>query len=174
MSNAVADAVYFDTNPLVYWARGCAGSPEERDQRCASSLQALIDGSDSLACSPITLAEFTNTLWKLVRKQDIAGAAADNAFGVLMGYLANGRIRVENLRPRAFEVGMAIVGAGTREHGRAFHAWDAIHLFEACQWARTLNNGRKVVIATSDSDFASIIEVFPEFGRYVELRDLAA
>ena len=65
---------------------------------------------------------------------------------------------------------MAIVAAGTREHGESFFAWDAIHLFEACQWSRVMD--REVVMATSDSDFATILKVFPEFSRYVSLRDL--
>ena len=47
----------------------------------------------------------------------------------------------------------AVVAAGTREHGKNFRAWDAIHLHEAAQWARTI--GRPVVVATSDSDWVA-------------------
>lgn len=167
--------MYFDANPVLYWALGKAGSPKETEQTCAAAFDALVDGGDSLACSPLTLAEFTSTLWSVSRssKQDVAyfdQAAAAAAVERLMTFIGSRRIRVNNLRPRAFEVGMAIVAAGSREKQKTFKAWDAIHLYEACQWARTMD--RKVVIATSDSDFNNIIETFEEFGRYVIVRDL--
>jgi hypothetical protein len=43
--------------------------------------------------------------------------------------------------------------------------------YEASQWARVIE--REVIIATSDSDFADILQVFPEFASNVSLRDLA-
>lgn len=173
----MADGVYFDANTLVYWALGRAGSTKSEEQRCSTAFDALVDGPDSLAFSPLTLAEFTSVLWSLVRsgKPQLSyfdEAQAGIALEHLMRLIASSRIRVHNLHPRAFEVGMAVVGAGTREHGQAFRAWDAIHLFEACQWARTID--RSVVLATTDSDFRRIIATFSEFGRYVTLRDMTA
>jgi predicted nucleic acid-binding protein len=176
MSN-VAEAVYFDSNTLVYWALGRSGSSKADEQRCASAVEALVDGDDSLACSPLTLTEFTSTTWSAVR----SGASELRHFGEpelnaalerLMQLLASGRIRAHNLHPRSFEVGLGIVAAGTREKGRAFRAPDAMHLFEACQWARVID--RQVVVATTDSDFHNMLAAFPEFGRYVDLRDLTA
>ncbi len=172
---SVAEAVYFDANPVLYWALGRAGSAKDREKNCAAAFDALVAGSDSLACSPVTLAEFTSTLWSIVRSgaSDIAyfnETAASTAVERLMTLIGSGRIKVYNLRSHAFVVGMSIVAAGTLEKQKTFNAWDAIHLYEACQWARTL--GRKVTIATSDSDFSNIIATFPEFSRYVEVRDL--
>jgi hypothetical protein len=169
------NAVYFDANPVVYWALGKAGSPTMPEKVCAEAFDRLIAGRDSLACSPLTIAEATSTLWSIVRsgKKDLAyftEDSANRAVDDLMALIGRGRIKVNNLKPRAFEVGIAIVTAGTREHGRAFKTWDAIHLYEACQWARTL--GREVTIATSDSDFSNIIATFPEFARYASVLDL--
>jgi hypothetical protein len=174
-ASEMADAVYFDANPVLYWALGKAGSAKPTEQNCAAAFDALVDGGDSLACSPVTLAEFTSTLWSVARsgKEDVGyfdAPAAASAVERLMTLIGSGRIKVNNLRPRAFEVGIAIVGVGSREKQKTFNAFDAIHLYEACQWARVM--GRKVVIATSDSDFSNIIATFPEFGRYVEVRDL--
>jgi hypothetical protein len=170
------EPIYLDTNPLVYWAKARAGSTDGREQQCGANLQAIVDGDDPLGCSPITLAEFVGALAKTARSgaADLAyfdTTKLQSAVTEVMGLMASGRLRVINLHPRAFEVGMSVVAAGIREHGEAFFAWDAIHLFEACQWARVME--REVVLATSDRDFTTILDVFPEFGRYVNLRDLA-
>jgi predicted nucleic acid-binding protein len=177
MSILMADVVYFDANPFVYWAAGRAGSKETQDARAAESVDALISGDDDLYLSPITLVEFNTTLYKLVRTHEEPHAAfgpndATAAEGDLMKWISSGRIVVSQLGQRAFEVGMSYVASSTRQHGRRVHAWDAIHLFEACRLARTL--GRRVVIATSDSDFDTLLEIYPEFRVLVEVRDYAS
>jgi hypothetical protein len=88
-----------------------------------------------------------------------------------MKWIASERIIVPQLGQRAFEVGMSYVASATRQHGRRVHAWDAIHLSEACRLSRQL--GTRVTLATSDSDFASLLEIYPEFQTYVQLQDYA-
>lgn len=171
------DTVYFDANTLAYWAAGRAGSADPQDQAAHANVDALVGGDDSLYLSPLTLLELNSTLYKLVRKTEEPHAAfgaqdAGDAEQQIMAWIAAGRIAVQQLGERAFEVGMSYVAATTRQHGRRVQGWDAIHMFQACQLARQLEH--PVVIATADGDFATLIEVFPEFGTLVEIRDYAA
>lgn len=172
----VPDTVYFDANTLAYWAAGRAGSADPQDHAAHANVDALTEGDDSLYLSPLTLLELNSTLYKLVRKTEEphAGFGAQDAADAeqqIMAWIASGRIAVPQLGQRAFEVGMSYVAAATRQSGRRVHGWDAIHMFQACQLARRL--GHPVVIATADADFATLIEVFPEFGALVEIRDYA-
>jgi hypothetical protein len=172
----VPDPTYLDANPLIYWAAGRAGSGELRDVAGCRNLDALFSSKAPLAVSPITLAEFSNGVFKLVRRETQAHAffANDHAVAAeqaLMDLLASGRIKGRNLGARAFEVGMSLVATATREHGRSVYTWDAIHMYEACRWARELD--KPVVIATADSDFLAICEIWPAFTRFVVLQDLS-
>ena len=87
-----------------------------------------------------------------------------------MKWLADECIRIRPLGRRAFEIGMAYV-TSTCPDGAGMRGWDAIHLYEACRWAR---EAREVTIATSDNDFAKAIKLFPEFGNYVDILDTTA
>lgn len=171
----MSDLVYLDTSALVRYALAINGSPEGRDHRGARMLRSLLDSDDKLAASPITLAEFSSVMYTQLR--DTTGwlahfneAEVDRAEGELMTWIATGSVRVRNLGPQAFEMGMSYVGAASREHKRKMQAWDAIHLYEACRWSREAE--AQVVIATADSDFQGFLDVFPEFGRHVRLLDV--
>lgn len=171
----MTDVIYFDSNLLVYWAAGYSGSRISKDLNAAVNVAQLVDGESTLYLSPLTLVEFNSTLYKLVRQKEglyshIDFAAATNAEQQLMKWIADDRISVPQLGQRAFEVGMSYVASATRQHGRRVHAWDAIHLFEVCRLSRQLDT--RVILATSDSDFASLLDIYPEFAVYVELRDL--
>ena len=175
-STHVHDAIYFDANPLVYWAGGRAGSADSQDQTAYSNIEILVAGDSELFLSPLTLVELNSALYKLVRRSEGAHAAfsvtdAANAEQQVMNWIAAGRIEVPQLGRRAFEIGMSYVAAATRQHGRRVYGWDAIHLFQACRLARELQ--RLVVVATADSDFATLVEIFPEFANLVEIRDYA-
>ena len=172
----MADVIYFDSNLLVYWAAGRSGSQEPRDRQSTANVEHIVKGNSALYLSPLTLVEFNSVLYKLVRQKQgpysqIDSTAAASAEQQLMKWIADKRIVVPQLGQRAFEVGMSYVASATRQHGRRVYAWDAIHLFEVCRLARQLDT--RVVLATSDSDFASLLEIFPEFNTYVELRDFA-
>ena len=172
----MADYIYLDTSALGRWACGTAGSPAARDQAGKANLEGLIAGDDYLVGSPITIAEFSSVLHTLVREnQDWGGAdfdleAADAVEAQLMQWLAGGEIKIRDLGPKAFEMGMVYVASANREHARKMRAWDAIHLYEACRWSRELD--QQIAIATSDKDFAKFIELFSEFGKHVRVLDI--
>jgi hypothetical protein len=158
------------------WALAIGGSPEARDIRGRDALEALISGPQQLSGSPITIAEFTSVLHDAVRTQEtwasfFGVSDADRCMAQFMTWLADESIRVRPLGRQAFEMGMAYVTSVSRM-GRRMRGWDAIHLYEACRWAREA--GERVTIATSDDDFAKAIKLFPEFGNYVVVLDTTA
>lgn len=172
------DRVYLDTSAIVRYSLAANGSPHARDQKGRQTLQRLIDSDDTLAASPITLAEFSSVLYTHLRDDQgwLKGfdeARVDAAERHVMEWIAVGRIRVRNLGPRAFVMGMAYVAAISREHKRNLRAWDAIHLYEACRWSRE-SNDQQVVLATADSDFKGFLEAFTEFNSYVRVLSTTA
>ena len=52
---------------------------------------------------------------------------------------------------------MSLVTLATREHGRALHAMDAMHVVIAARWAYDI--GARVEILTSDTDFDAALSV---------------
>lgn len=170
------DHVYIDSSALMRWASAVAGSPDAREQRGRKAFEALIEGPAHLCASPITVAEYTSTLYDAVRSQEqwavhFTAEDADRGMEQFMQWLADEQIRIRPLGTRAFEMGLAYVNDLSRE-GRRMRGWDAIHLYEACRWAREL--GLQVRLATSDSDFTKIIEHRSAFARYVEVIDTTA
>jgi hypothetical protein len=91
---------------------------------------------------------------------------ADRCIKQFMEWLADDTITIRPLGRRAFEMGMAYAGAVAAQ-GRRMRGWDAIHLYEACRWAR--ETGEQVVLATSDHDFQKAVNLFPEFGNFVRI-----
>ena len=168
----MSDRVYLDTSALVSYALGLCGSPDARDQKGKQAIEGLLTSDDKLAASPITLAEFSSVMYTYLRSSEgwltqLGEADVDQAEADVMGRIATGSIRVRNLGPRAFEMGMSYVGAISREYQRKMKAWDAIHLYEACRWARETDE--QVVIATADSDFKGFLDVFPAFCKHVRV-----
>jgi hypothetical protein len=86
-------------------------------------------------------------------------------------WLADETVNIRPLGRRAFEMGMAYVGMVAAQ-GRRMRGSDAIHLYEACRWAREC--GAEIVLATSDRDFQKTITLFPEFGQLVRVLDTTA
>lgn len=172
----MADLVYVDTSALMRWSAAVSGSPFERDERGRVAFEALLDGDDFLGGSPITVAEYTSVLHDCVRSDEEWAAYfeaehAEACMRQFMKWLADGDITIRPLGRTAFEMGMAYV-AMVSAHGRKMRGWDAIHLYEACRWAR--DSQETVKIATSDSDFAKTIKLFPEFGDHVDVLDVTA
>lgn len=170
------DLVYLDTSALMRWSAAVSGSPDDRDERGRVALEALIAGDDQLGGSPITVAEYTSVLHDYVRSQEewatyFEASDAEACMRQFMKWLADGSITIRPLGRTAFEMGMAYV-AMVSAHGRKMRGWDAIHLYEACRWAR--DTRETVKIATSDNDFAKTIKLFPEFGDHVEVLDVTA
>jgi hypothetical protein len=172
----MADLVYVDTSALMRWACASAGSGDARDQAGKATLEKLLRGPDRVCGSPITVAEFTSVLHDHVRTNEVWGDYfdaddADQCMKQFMGWLANDKVAIRELGRRAFEMGMAYV-AMVAGQGRRMRGWDAIHLYEACRWAREA--GEQVVLASSDGDFQKTIDLFPEFGRFVRVLDTTA
>ncbi len=168
---------YLDTSAVVSYALGINGSPAARDQNGYVALRGLLDGDGTLVASPITLAEFYSVMYTHSRDgtgwlANFDNAAVDRSERDLMEWIATGAVRVRNLGSDAFEMGMSYVGAASREHGRKMKAWDAIHLYEACRLSRETDE--QVTLATADSDFQGILDVFPEFGKHIVLLDTTA
>lgn len=158
------------------WACSTSGSPEARDHRGQASLEALIAGPGILCGSPITVAEYSSVLHDLARSHQAWAAYfeaedADRSMKQFMQWLSDGTFAIRSLGRRAFEMGMAYVGTVSAQ-GRRMRGWDAIHLYEACRWAR--ESGTQVVLATSDNDFEKTINLFPEFGQFVRILDTTA
>lgn len=156
------------------WSEGRSGSTEIRNIVGQQNLNDLVDGPCELIASPITIAEYTSVLHDFVRTDKPWGAyfteeAAEDCLRKFMGFLSDGSIAIKPLGRRAYEVGLAYVTYISRL-GRRMRGWDAIHLYEACRWAREVD--QQVSVATSDPDFRKVISVAPEFGRYVEPLDI--
>ena len=170
----MADPVYLDTSAVVCFGLAIAGSPDQRDIDGGNSLNQILSSEAKVSASPVTLAEYCSVLHTYLRKtdgwfQNFGEEQVDLAEGELMGLIATNRVRIRQLGPRAFEMGMSYVSAASRDHSRTFKAWDAIHLYEACRWAREIDE--QVVIATADTDFQRFIDLFPEFAAHARVLD---
>jgi hypothetical protein len=155
------------------WACAASGSTDARDHRGKLVLDGLLAGSQEVCGSPITVAEYTSVIYDHVRTSEAWGEYfesedADRCVKEFMRWLADERLTIRPLGRRAFEMGMAYVSS-VAARGRRMRGWDAIHLYEACRWAR--ETGEQVVIATSDSDFQKTVNLFPEFGTFVSILD---
>jgi hypothetical protein len=158
------------------WACAASGSTDARDHGGKLVLDGLLAGSQEVCGSPITVAEYTSVIYDHVRTSEFWGAYfesedADRCVKEFMQWLADERLTIRPLGRRAFEMGMAYVSS-VAARGRRMRGWDAIHLYEACRWAR--ETGEQVVIATSDSDFQKTVNLFPEFGTFVRVLDTTA
>jgi hypothetical protein len=171
----VPDRVYLDASSIVAYALGMAGSPDQRDQNSYQALDKIINGNDDVRGSPITLAEFFSVMYTKLRDtngwlKNFKEEHVDASEARVMGWLASSQLRIRQLGPRAFAMGMSYVATASREHTRKMKAWDAIHLYEACRWSRESNNAQ-VILATGDGDFEGFLDVFPEFNRHVRILD---
>lgn len=158
------------------WACAASGSASARDHRGQAALDGLLAGSQELCGSPITVAEYTSVIYDHVRTTEEWGAYfgpddADRCVKQFMQWLADETLTIRPLGRRAFEMGMAYVSS-VAARGRRMRGWDAIHLYEACRWAREI--GEQVVLATSDPDFQKTVKLFPEFGTFVRVLDTTA
>lgn len=169
----MAERVYLDTSALMRWACATSGSADARDHRGKLALDGLLAGPQELGGSPITVAEYTSVIHDHVRTNEPWGAYfasedADRCVKQFMQWLADETLAIRPLGRRAFEMGMAYVSS-VAARGRRMRGWDAIHLYEACRWAR--ETGEQVVIATSDHDFQKTVNLFPEFCAFVRVLD---
>lgn len=64
---------------------------------------------------------------------------------------------------------MAYVRTAAVEKACSLRAWDTVHLYQACDWAKT--TGALVNIITNDLAFYKFIELFPEFTAFVKIHN---
>lgn len=165
---------YLDANPLL--RRAEALRPASADERCvnvASTFDSLEAGGEHIwAMSEVTLIEFHSNVARILRDTHPARAAYDEAWAqeaqaLVLERVRDARIEMLPLSPKAFEVAMRFITRATVEHSRYLDSWDAVHVHQAERWAR--DTGDKVNIVTGDRHFRNLFEVFPEFGRSLEL-----
>lgn len=144
------------------------------DSRCiaiARQVNRIIMKNDCInAISEITISEYQSNLFDWVRddsKPDFDLGKADDCSNQLMRWIDEGRIEVLGQPPKLIEKALAYVRTAAAEKACSFRAWDAVHLFQACDWAKTI--GAVVNIITNDRAFYRYINAFPEFSAHVRL-----
>lgn len=168
-------AYYFDTNTLIYWAEARGGGDSELKKIGRRVEELVLDSSVRTAVSEITLAEFHDhicAMWRDGNRPELSETWANEVEGDLMRWIRQSLVDVLPLPPKLIEKAMAYVLFATREKQRGLRAWDAAHTYQAVEWAREL--GEVVVIVTRDRDFERLLEVYPEFRRFIALLDPAS
>ncbi|MCM0622539.1 hypothetical protein [Nocardioides bruguierae] len=152
---------YLDTSALMRKADASASTMVARVQKMQPVLQSIFaDETRVFACSELTILEFHSNITTNYRSQALPdcdykwwlGARAD-----LFQRIGDGQIQVLQTPPKAAEHVMSLVTLATREHGRALHAMDAMHVVIAARWAYDI--GARVEILTSDTDFDAALSV---------------
>ena len=136
----------------------------------------LLAGSPRhVATSEVGILEFHDVVTAMWRDTNAANADYDEAWcGVVidaaMSDISAGKLTVLAQPPRVFEQAMTLVTMATRQHGRKFRVWDAVHLISAVGWSVSIN--APVELWTTDGDFESFMTAFPYFATRVTVRNL--
>ena len=123
----------------------------------------------------LTIVEFHNALaanWRGTHSTCVEydQAWVERSQVKVMELLAKSRLILRPVPGRADEHAIALVTLATRDYGNGFHVWDAIHLITSAAWARELQ--ATVELWTTDTDFVRFVDLFPEFKRFVQIRNL--
>jgi len=165
---------YLETSALVHRAEGTAVSPSPVSVQVGFAVTArLAAGIADVATCDVGLVEFHDVVTKLLRDTGQAAydeAWCDNAIATLMSDLADGRLLVLPQPPKVFEHAMRLVTLATREHGKKFKVWDAVHLLTAVRWS--IDAGQVVEFWTTDRDFEGFANLYPEFNANVTIRNV--
>ncbi len=165
---------YLEPTALVDWAVGRASAAPAPQQAASAGIDRLVhDPSASCAVAEVGLVEVHTSLCKYLMKTEpdfraYDGPWMDACLEDVMTWLAAGHVQMLPHAPGLFETAMRHVTAATREHGRKFRSWDALHLAHAVWWARSI--GSMVTVVTDDSAYATFLGLYPVFGRFVQLQ----
>ena len=176
MTSSQGRLVYLDTSALMRRAEAAVPSPTQRNAFIAPLVDAIVqDPSADVRLSTLTMSEFRDALARDVRAQqphEVHYTAEWMSAAVLeaMGLIAGGRISEVPIPADAEQRAGVLVDIATREHGVAFHIWDATHLVIACSWGHSL--GQKVELITTDTDYARFVRFFPHFKQWVDIVNL--
>ncbi len=163
--------VYVDTCAFMRFAEGAAAEGNSRNSTGRANVEALIDDVETiLSTSEVAIIEFQDALGRVTR--DGTRPLCDEAWFEksvtdVMRLVAEDRLILAAVPSKAIEHAIMLMTIAHREHGIAFHAWDAVHLITATAWA--VDVGEKVELATCDTDFTRFIERFPYFGDFVDI-----
>lgn len=168
--------VYLDTSALVRRAEASAGSPSPRNASAGPPVASLISASAGrVATNEVGLLEFhdiVTLLWRdtATENDHYDEMWAHSAISQAMDDLAAGRLEILPTPPKAYEQAMTLVTMTTRDHGRKFRVWDAVHLVTAMTWAEELRES--VQIWTTDKDFEGFLSLYSYFASSVSVRNL--
>jgi hypothetical protein len=160
---------YLDTNPLMRWAESQAASADERNTMAGQRVEELIHSEATAAISEITLIEFHDNVCTYCRKNkpgDHDTAWLSKVQHALMTWIADGSLLVLPPFPRMHEMAISYITLALSQ-GEPLHAWDAVHLCRATEWAR--ETGGRVTIVTGDADFETFLRLFPKLGDFIDL-----
>ncbi len=160
---------YLDTNPLMRWAESRAESAEGRSIAAGMRVDELINGDTIVAISEITLIEFHDCACTYCRNNkpgDHDEAWLNGVQRETMTWIADGRLSVLTSLPRMFETAMSYITLAL-SRGERLHAWDAVHIGRATEWAR--ETGAKVTIVTGDPDFQTFVRLFPQLQEFIDI-----
>lgn len=157
-------------------SEAAAKNPTARSTHAGPPVAALLGaGSTRVAIGEVGLLEFHDVvtlLWRdTAREKDHYDEEwARSAISETMDDLAAGRLEILSTPPKAYEQAMTLVTMATRDHGRKFRVWDAVHLVTAMNWADDL--GELVELWTTDSDFEGFLSLYSYFAASVSIRNL--
>lgn len=168
--------VYLDTCVLIHRAELAGPQPSERTIKAGTPVADLLaDGRDPCATSIVGLAEFHDVVTRMLRSNQAPDDVYDEAWwdAAIMGVMRDIEARRLVIRaepPRQFEGAMSLVATATKDHGRKFRIWDAVHLMTAVDWSLEL--GERCELWTTDTDFSGFLDAFPQFASFVSIRNL--
>ena len=154
------------------WAESEAASATERSITAGKRVEELIAGDTTVAISEVTLIEFHDNVSVYCRNNkpgDHDAAWLAKVQSGMMRWISDRSLLVLAPFPRMFETAMSYITLA-QGNGRALHAWDAVHLCRATEWAR--ETGEKVTIVTGDADFGEFLELFPRLGDFIEIESI--
>lgn len=164
---------YLDTCCFVRRAELSGPLPTARTQHAAPPVVALLEQAAApIATSQVGLAEFhdvVTAMWRNTNPPDDVYTEiwCDHAMAETLADVETGRLSILPLPPKVFEKAMTLVTMSTREHGRKFRVWDAIHLITAVAWSVDLQT--KVELWTTDGDFDGFVSVYPSYANHVQI-----
>jgi hypothetical protein len=168
--------VYLDTSCLVRRAELSGANPTPRSQHAGTPVVALLQGTaGAVGISEIGLLEFHDVVTGMWRDTNAPNAGYDEEWrdavvDAAMKDIEQGGLLVLAQPAKVFEKAMALVTMATRQYGRKFRVWDAVHLITAVSWSISLT--LPLELWTTDGDFEGFTAIYPYFATLVSVRNL--
>ena len=169
-------SVYLDTSALMRMVECDVKLPSNRNRHAGGPVaQLCADQVPTVGLSHLTILEFHDALATNWRMTDPRYKAYDQTWVErsqvrVMELLARQRLVLRSVPGGAHEHAIALITLATRDHKVSLRVWDAIHLITAAAWAHELK--ASVELWTTDQDSQRFVDLFPEFKRFVHVRNL--